>query len=65
LIAEALLLHEELDREEVEKIMAGVPLSELRKEVPKVKPGPIPVPTPEAPPAVEPPPKPGLAFGGA
>jgi cell division protease FtsH len=46
-IAEALLLHEELDRAEVEKIMAGVPLSELRKEVPKPKPVPAPIATPE------------------
>ena len=65
-IAEALLLHEELDRDEVEKIMQGVPISELRKEVPKPKPTPIPVPMVEvAPSAPEAPPKPGLAFGGA
>jgi len=64
-IAEALLLHEEIDREEVVKIMAGVPVSELRKEVPK-QPAPAateaptvqaPIPAPDAPPA-------GLAFGG-
>ena len=64
-IAEALLLHEELDREDVEKIMAGVPITELRKEV---KPKPT-TPEPEAvviaPPTPELPPKPGLAFGGA
>jgi cell division protease FtsH len=64
-IAEALLLHEELDRAEVEKIMAGVPLSELRKEVPKPKPVPAPIATPETNVIPEPPPKPGLAFGGA
>ncbi|MFO0826480.1 MAG: hypothetical protein U0792_25735, partial [Gemmataceae bacterium] len=64
-LAEALLLHEEIDRHEVEKIMAGVPVSELRKEkAPKPKPAvespPIAVtePTPDTPPA------PGLAFGG-
>ena len=63
LIAEALLLHEELDRSEFEKIMAGVPIADLRKET-KVKPiaAPDPVITPN--PYPEPPPKPGLAFGG-
>jgi cell division protease FtsH len=62
-ITEALLLHEEIDRSEVEKIMAGVPVSELRKEPPKVE---APTPTAaEAPPKPEVPPKPGLAFGGA
>jgi len=65
LIAEALLLHEELDREEVEKIMAGVPISELQKEVPKPKPIPVPTPSVESTHVPEPPPKPGLAFGGA
>ncbi|MBY0460907.1 MAG: cell division protein FtsH, partial [Gemmataceae bacterium] len=60
-ITEALLLHEEIDRSEVEKLMAGVPLSELRPEAPK-PPAPTPAPAPEAAPA---PPKPGLAFGGA
>jgi cell division protease FtsH len=64
-LADALLLHEEIDRDEVAKLMAGVPVSELRKEPPKVV---------ETPPAAAPeptvpepdvPPKPGLAFGGA
>jgi cell division protease FtsH len=64
-IAEALLLHEELDREDVEKIMAGVPITELRKEAPKPAPAPQPEAVVIAPPAPEPPPKPGLAFGGA
>jgi cell division protease FtsH len=66
LIAEALLIHEELDREEVEKIIAGVPFSEIWKETPKpvqAPPAPAPSATPIA--APEPPPKPGLAFGGA
>jgi cell division protease FtsH len=64
-IAEALLIHEELDREEVEKIIAGMPISELRKEAPKPKP--VPIPEPDVVPAAAPetPPKPGLAFGGA
>ncbi|MBA4065578.1 MAG: cell division protein FtsH [Isosphaera sp.] len=64
-IAEALLLHEELDREEVEKIMAGVPITELRKDK-EAKPEPA-ADAPAvavAPPAPDAPPKPGLAFGG-
>ena len=65
-IAEALLLHEEIDREEVEKIMAGVPVAELRKDKEPAKPKPAPAPdaVTVAPPAPEVPPKPGLAFGG-
>ena len=64
-LAEALLVHEEIDRSEVEKIMAGVPVSELRKEPPPAPTAP-PAAAPEPPaPVVEPPPKPGLAFGGA
>lgn len=65
LLADALLLHEEIDRAEVEKLMSGVPLSELRPEAPKPA-APAPAAQPE--PVVEPgavPPKPGLAFGGA
>ncbi|HEV3386820.1 MAG TPA: ATP-dependent zinc metalloprotease FtsH, partial [Gemmata sp.] len=63
-IAEALLLHEELDRDEVEKIIAGMPISELRKDVPK--PQPIPAPEVTVVPTATPetPPQPGLAFGG-
>lgn len=64
-IAEALLLHEELDREDVEKIMAGVPIRELRKEPAKPQPAPEPPPVAVTPANPEPPPKPGLAFGGA
>jgi len=64
-IAEALLLHEELDREEVEKLIAGVPVAELRKELPKPKPTQIPTPSVVTTSAPETPPKPGLAFGGA
>ncbi len=62
-IADALLLHEEIDREEVEKLMAGVPVAELRKES-------KPKPVVETPPVVvtetipDAPPTPGLAFGG-
>jgi cell division protease FtsH len=64
-LAEALLLHEELDRSEVSKIMEGVPVSELRKEPPPA-PAPAPAVAPEpAAPVVDAPPKPGLAFGGA
>ncbi len=63
-IKDALLLHEEIDRSEVELIMSGVPVSELRKEPAKaVAAKPTPATTPE--PLPEPPPQPGLAFGGA
>ena len=63
LIADALLVHEELDRDEFEKLLSGVPIVELRKE-PKLRPVPAadPIVTPN--PYPEPPPKPGLAFGG-
>ena len=66
-ITEALLLHEEIDRSEVEKLMAGVPVSVLRPEPPK-PPAAVPAAAPEPEPAAPepgPPPKPGLAFGGA
>ncbi len=63
-IADALLMHEEIDRTEVEKLMSGVPLAELRPEAPKAV-TPAPVPQPEPAPKPEAPPKPGLAFGGA
>ena len=64
-LAEALLLHEEIDRDEVGKIMAGVPVSELRPEPPK-PPVVVPAVAPEpAAPEPDAPPKPGLAFGGA
>jgi cell division protease FtsH len=64
-IAEALLLHEEIDRDEVAKIMAGVPVAELRKEK-NSKPATVPEPegVTVAPPTPDVPPKPGLAFGG-
>jgi len=64
LLADALLMHEEIDRAEVEKLMTGVPLSELRPEAPKSV-TPVPVPQPEPVPGAGAPPKPGLAFGGA
>lgn len=63
LLADALMLHEEIDREEVEKLMAGVPVAELRKEVKQrkvVDAPPVVVPEPEP----VPPAAPGLAFGG-
>ena len=61
----ALLVHEELDAEEVEKVFAGVPIGELKKdkEPPKVAP-PVVAP-PDVVVQTDPPPKPGLAFGGA
>jgi cell division protease FtsH len=49
----------------VEKIMAGVPVSELRTEPPPVPAAPPAAAAEPAAPVVEPPPKPGLAFGGA
>ena len=63
LIAEALLVHEELDRPEFENLLAGVPIADLRKE-PKLRPVPSPDPVVTPNPYPEPPPKPGLAFGG-
>lgn len=62
-LTEALLAHEELDSEEVERVFAGVPITDLKKDPPKAADAP---PMPEnviAP--LEPEPKPGLAFGGA
>ncbi len=61
-LVEALLVHEELDREEVEQVLKGVPPGELRKAPPPAAtagPEPVkqPLPGPEAPP------NPGLAFG--
>jgi cell division protease FtsH len=64
-LTEALLVHEELDTDEVDKVFAGVPVAEVKRE--PVRPLPIPVipPVSEPVPAPEAPPKPGLAFGGA
>ena len=61
----ALLVHEELDTDEVDRVFSGVPINELKKEPPKPEPVPIAPPVPEKVIAPEPPPKPGLAFGGA
>ena len=62
-LTDALLMHEELDMDEVNKVFAGVPIAEVKKEPPKPAPLPMPArePEPIAAPAV--PPKPGLAFG--
>lgn len=60
-LTDALLAHEELDMAEVEKVFAGVPIEEIKKDPTKVHtplaadPPPAPDPTPA--------PKPGLAFG--
>jgi cell division protease FtsH len=62
-LTEALLMHEELDTEEVNKVFAGMPIGELKKEPPKPQPVRAPLPEPEPIPQVEVPPKPGLAFG--
>lgn len=65
-IADALMLHEEIDREEVAQLMAGVAPAALRPEAPKPVAPPDPAPAPAAEPtAPDLPPKPGLAFGGA
>ena len=61
-LTEALLIHEELDTDDVNQVFAGVAIAELRKEPPKPRPLPIPVPAVETL-APEVPPKPGLAFG--
>ncbi|MFO0850101.1 MAG: ATP-dependent zinc metalloprotease FtsH [Gemmataceae bacterium] len=63
-IAEALLVHEELDREEVSKLLAGVPIAELRKPPPAPA-APPPAPAAEPAPDPAPVPRPGIAFGGA
>ena len=63
-LAAALLLHEELDADEVEKVFAGVPIADVKKDAPKVAP-PVPAAPPEVVAEPETPPKPGLAFGGA
>jgi cell division protease FtsH len=63
-IAEALLAHEELDRDEVDQVMRGVPIAELRAApVPAAEAGPKPIPVPDPEPLPDVPP--GLAFGGA
>ena len=63
-LTEALLVHEELDAEEVDKVFAGVPITEVKKEPPKAE---VPAATetkPEVVVAPEPTPPPGLAYGG-
>jgi cell division protease FtsH len=59
-LTDALLMHEELDADEVERVLAGVPLAAVKTEVPPAPP-PAAAPTPES--APDAPPKPGLAFG--
>jgi cell division protease FtsH len=61
-LADALMMHEELDRDEIGQVMAGVPLADLRPKPPAAAtagPTPVPQPMPESSPP------PGLAFGGA
>jgi cell division protease FtsH len=63
-LVEALLVHEELDRDEVEQVLKGVPVGELRKTVPPAAtagPTPIPQPVKDSEPSLPP----GLAFGEA
>jgi len=62
LIVDALLVHEELDRDEVEQVLKGVPPGDLRKTPPPAaSAGPEPVKQPLPGPGA--PPNPGLAFG--
>jgi cell division protease FtsH len=61
-IVDALLMHEELDRDEVEQVLKGVPPGDLRKTPPPAATaGPEPVKQPLPGPGA--PPNPGLAFG--
>ncbi|HET6575978.1 MAG TPA: ATP-dependent zinc metalloprotease FtsH [Fimbriiglobus sp.] len=61
-LVDALLMHEELDREEVEQVLKGVPPADLRKvPPPAATAGPEPVKQPLPGPGT--PPNPGLAFG--
>jgi cell division protease FtsH len=61
-LVEALLIHEELDRDEVEQVLKGVPPADLRKTPPApATAGPEPVKQPL--PGPDAPPNPGLAFG--
>jgi len=62
-LTEALLMHEELDTDEVNKVFAGVPIAEVKKEPPKIQASPPPVSEPVPVPVPEAPPRPGLAFG--
>ncbi|MBX9626510.1 MAG: AAA family ATPase, partial [Gemmataceae bacterium] len=62
-LTEALLVHEELDMDEVERVFAGVAVADVKKETKVHTPlpaDPAPAAVPEPSPA---PPKPGLAFG--
>ncbi len=64
LLTEGLLMHEELDTDDVDKLLAGVPITELKKEPTKPEPEPKHEPELVAEPTSDaPPPKPGLAFG--
>ncbi|MDB5307357.1 MAG: ftsH 3 [Gemmataceae bacterium] len=62
-LTEALLVHEELDTDEVDKVFNGVPIADLKKEPPKPDPRPVAPPVLETVAAPDLPPKPGLAFG--
>jgi cell division protease FtsH len=62
-LTDALLVHEELDMEDVNRLFAGVPIAELKKEPPKPAAAPPVVAAPEPASVPESAPKPGLAFG--
>ena len=64
-LTDALLMHEELDTDEVDKVFRGVAITDIKKEPPRPEPVPAVPAVPERAAAPEPPPKPGLAFGGA
>ncbi len=64
-LAEVLLVHEELDVEEVQKLLAGVPLTELQQDNTPSRAATAPAaPAPQTVPEPAAEPRPGLAFGG-
>jgi len=62
-LTSALLVHEELDTDEVDKVFNGVPIADLKKEPPKPESLPTAPPVPEHVIAPGAPAHPGLAFG--
>ncbi|MFO0804630.1 MAG: ATP-dependent zinc metalloprotease FtsH [Gemmataceae bacterium] len=62
-LTDALLAHEELDMEDVNRLFAGVPIAELKKDPPKPAAAPPVVSAPAPASVPESAPKPGLAFG--
>ena len=62
-LTEALLVHEELDGDEVERVFQGVPIPDIKKDPPRKEAIPVAPPQPDPTPVPDAPPKPGLAFG--